>query len=291
MLRTLLGLRARKSVVLAAAAALLLAAALPGGGALGAGPDAPPLSSSVKTGTGAGTVPIGGGLPPGGAPDTAAGNIRWDIFEGHAFADGRLSATGLPLIACLGGCDDGYVSEPVLVGVEGRYHGLKVGRPASAQPVGAASDAITFWLVGLDDRVGAHQAVVFQGKSATRALDLSFDAMPGVDLGDAENADDNANVSANAAVADDAALASGTTAGYGYDDAGVGAGANWRTTDLTLPDAADLGLVPANSAAGFAATTFSYQGIPLLPGLVTALALTIAGVGVSLLMYRRRISW
>lgn len=291
MLRTLLGLRARKSVVLAATAALLLAAALPGG-ALGAGPDDPPVSSSVKTGAGGGpgTAPVsGGGLPPGGAPDTADSNIRWDIFEGHAFADGRLSATGLPLIACLGGCDDGYVSEPVLIGVEGRYHGLKVGRPASAQPVGAASDAITFWLVGVDDRVNAHQAVLFQGESATRPLDLSFDGVPGIGLGDAENANGNGN----GAVAGDAALASGTTAGYGYDDAGVGAGASgdWRTTDLTLPDAADLGLVPANSAAGFAATTFRYQGIPLLPGLVTALGLTIAGVGVSLLMYRRRIAW
>lgn len=288
MLRTLFGLRARKSVVLAAAAALLLAAALPGG-ALGAGPDAPPPSSSVKTGAAGG--PGSGGAPPGGAPDTADSNIRWDIFEGHAFADGRLSATGLPLIACLGGCDDGYVSEPVLIGVEGRYHGLKVGRPASAQPVGDASDAITFWLVGVDDRVNAHQAVLFQGESATRPLDLSFDAMPGIGADDAENAAANGNGN----VAGDAGLDSGTAAGYGYAGAGADADfaatGDWRTTDLTLPDAADLGLVPANSAAGFAANTFRYQGIPLLPGLVTALGLTIAGVGVSLLMYRRRITW
>lgn len=268
MLRIVPGLRARKSVVVAATAALLLAAALPGN-ALGAGPDDPPLSSSVKSGAG----PVSGG--PTTAGDTADGNYRWDMFEGHAFTEGRLTATGLSLVACLGGCENGYVSEPIIVGFEGRYEGLKVGRPASAD----GGDVITFWLGEADNRVQAHQPTLFQGNSETRWLHLSFDAVPS-----AAAADD----AATSTVAGDALSASGMSA------SGMTAGAanpEWRTTDLTLPDAADLGLVPANSAAGFAATTFRYRGIPLLPGLVTALGLTLGGVGVSLLMYRRRIAW
>ncbi len=280
MLRIVPGLRARKSVVAAATAALLLAAALPGN-ALGAGPDDPPLSSEVKTGSG----PITGGVPAGAA-DTADGSIIWNTFEGHAFTDGQLSAAGTALIACLGGCDGGYRSAPVTVGIEGRYHGLKVGRPASEQAVGEQGKAIRFWLIlESDNWVDApRQATVFQEQSVTRQMELSF-----VTATDA--AADASNPAADAAtstVAGDAMTASGMSA------SGMTAGAanpEWRTTDLTLPDAADLGLVPANSAAGFAATTLRYQGIPLLPGLVTALGLTLAGVGVSLLMYRRRIAW
>lgn len=263
MLRIPSGLRARKSVVVAATAALMLAAALPGS-ALAAGPDAPPLSSSVKSGAG----PVSGG--PTTAGDTANGNYRWDMFEGNAFTEGRLTAAGLSLVACLGGCAAGYVSEPIIVGFEGRYEGLKVGRPASAD----GGDVITFWLGDADNRVQAHQPTLFQGNSETRELHLSFEAVP---------ADGAADGAATSTTAGAALSASGMTGGA--------ADSEWRTTDLTLPDAADLGLVPANSAAGFAATTFRYQGIPLLPGLVTALGLTLAGVGVSLLMYRRRIAW
>lgn len=277
MLRTLFGRRAGKSVVMAAAAAVLLtAAALPGGAALADGPDDAPLSSSVKTGAGAGGGPIAGGpVSAGGGPgaggaDTAESNLRWNMFKGHAFDEGRPSATGLPLVACLGGCAEGYVSETIIVGFEGRYSGLKVGRPAGDSGV----ETITFWLGEGDSRVQADQTVTFQDDLLIRDLALNFGEVPG----------------ANAAAAD-AAVVAGSAAASGMAAGSGAAGGNWRTTDLTLPDAADLGLAPANSAAGFAATTFRYRGYPLLPGLFMALGLTVAGIGVSLLMYRRRIVW
>lgn len=277
MLRTLFGRRAGKSVVMAAAAALLLtAAALPGGVALADGPDAP-LSSSVNSGAGAGGGPVGAGpISAGsgagaGGADTAGSNLRWNMFKGHAFDEGRPSATGLPLVACLGGCAEGYVSETIIVGFEGRYSGLKVGRPAGDSGV----ETITFWLGEGDSRVQADQTVTFQDDVLIRDLALNFGEVPG----------------ANAAAADAAVVSESATRAAGAMSGSGAAGGNWRTTDLTLPDAADLGLAPANSAAGFAATTFRYRGYPLLPGLFMALGLTVAGIGVSLLMYRRRIVW
>ena len=266
MLRKLFGRRAGKSVVMAAAAVLLLAtaAALPGGVALADGPDDAPLSSSVNAGMGAGP----GGASGGGA-DTAGGLIRKNMFKGHAFNTGRESANGLPLVACLGGCEDGYVSEPIIVGFGGRYSGLTVERPAAADGV---VETITFWLGEGDSRIKSDQTVTFQDSVRIRELALNFREIP--------DAADNA-AAADADVVAGAATASGMAAGSAD-------GGDWRTTDLTLPDAADLGLVPANSAAGFAATTFRYQGYPLLPGLVMALGLTVAGIGASLLMYRRR---
>ena len=277
MLRKLFGRRAGKSVVMAAAGALLLvtAAALPGGVALADGPDDAPLSSSVNAGVGAGAgpgvSPAGGGASGGGS-DTAGGVMRQNVFKGHAFNTGRESAAGLPLVACLGGCEDGYVSEPIIVAFGGRYSGLTVERPAASSGV---VEAITFWLGEGDSRVKSDQTVTFQDGVLIRDLALNFGEVP----------DANA-AAADAVTADTAAVAGSTTEASGMA-AGAGGG-DWRTTDLTLPDAADLGLVPANSAAGFAATTFRYGGYPLLPGLVMALGLTVAGIGASLLMYRRR---
>lgn len=269
MLRKLFGRRAGKSVVMAAAAALLLAtaAALPGGVALADGPDDAPLSSSVNAGVGSGpgVSPAGGGAS--GGADTAGGLIRKNMFKGHAFNTGRESANGLPLVACLGGCEDGYVSEPIIVGFGGRYSGLTVERPATADGI---VETITFWLGEGDSRIKSDQTVTFQDSVRIRELALNFREVPDAD-----------------AAAADADVVAGTATASGMA-AGSTDGGDWRTTDLTLPDAADLGLVPANSAAGFAATTFRYQGYPLLPGLVMALGLTVAGIGASLLMYRRR---
>ena len=274
MLRKLFGRRAVKSVVMAAAGALLLAtAALPGGAALADGPEGAPLSSSVNVGAGngggPGVSPVGGGASGGGA-DTAGGVMRRNMFKGYVFTTARPSTIGLPMVACLGGCADGYVSEPIAVGYEGRFSGLTVGRPAADTSV----ETITFWLGEGDSRMKATQVVIFQDggedKVIIRDLSLDFEEIPAADAAAAD-----ADVLAGAA-----ATASGMAAGA--------SGGDWRTTDLTLPDAADLGLVPANSAAGFAATTFRYQGYPLLPGLVMALGLTVAGIGASLLMYRRR---
>lgn len=279
MLRILFGRRAGQSVVVAAAGALLLAtaAALPGGAALADGPDDAPLSSSVNAGVsaGPGVSPAGGGASGGGA-DTAGGLIRKNMFKGHAFNTGRESASGLPLVACLGGCEDGYVSEPIIVGFGGRYSGLTVERPAASDGV---VETITFWLGEGDSRIKSDQTVTFQDSVRIRELALNFREVPDADAAD----------NAAAADADAAAVASSTTAAAsGMAASGAADGGDWRTTDLTLPDAADLGLVPANDAAGFAATTFRYQGYPLLPGLVMALGLTVAGIGASLLMYRRR---
>ena len=233
MERVMSGFRVGRTVMVVATAALLLATFW---GAVGAGPDEP-KSETVVT--------------------------KWDIFEGHAFTTGRLTPTGYPVVACLGGCDTGYVSDPVSVGIDGRYGGLRVGRSASERATGADGDVVTFWLVGEEDWVRADQAVLFLGNSQVRKLHLSFAAFPAVS--------DAPEVAVEPEPVDD--------------------GPKWQTTDLTLPDTPELGLVPNDSAQAFAATTVRYAGLPLLPGFGVALGLLLMVIGVSLLIYRRRIIW
>ena len=249
----------RMMVFWAAIVALLLVALL---GALGAGPDEPPGASAVKVGN-AGD----GGEPAGAGPGANAG--QWDVFEGHVFAAGRLTADGLPLVACLGGCEAGYVSDPVKVESEGRYTGLKVSRDQSDADGGVDGlvidgDVVTFWLVGEENRVRADQAVLFRGSAQTRKLQLSFAAVPSVPGVEEQEA---------------------------VSPVLVDAAPRWSTTDLTLPDPVALGLLPADSAQGFAATTFRYGGMPLLPGFAIVLGLLLALTGGSLLIYRRRLTW
>ena len=120
----------------------------------------------------------------GAGPDNSAGatasntGAQWQVFEGHAFADSRIVPTGVSLVACLGGCEDGYISEPVAIGQDGRYSSLMVepgGADRSALP---DADVITFWLVGHDDRVSAVQSWLFTGDGRTRELHLSFHKLP-----------------------------------------------------------------------------------------------------------------
>ena len=247
------------AVFWAAMVGLLLVALL---GALGAGPDEPPGESAIKVGN------AGDGDEPAGA-NPGANESQWDVFEGHAFAAGLLTPNGLPLVACLGGCEAGYVSDPVTVGSEGRYSGLKVSREQSDTDAGVDGDVVdgdvvTFWLVGEENRVRADQAVLFLGNAETRKLHLSFPAVPTVP--GVEQQEEVAAVP-------------------------VEEPPRWSTTDLTLPNPAELGLLPSGSVQGFAATTFRYGGIPLLPGFIIVLGLLLALIGASMLIYRRRLTW
>ena len=63
------------------------------------------------------------------------------------------------------------------------------------------------------------------------------------------------------------------------------------TTDLTLPSADELGLVPAGTAQAFAAQTLQLGGLPVLPGFAIVLGVLLGAMGVSLLAYRRRLVW
>ena len=60
---------------------------------------------------------------------------------------------------------------------------------------------------------------------------------------------------------------------------------------MTVPNPADLGLLPSDSPQAFAATTFRIGGLPLLPGFVIVLGLLLALTGGSVLLYRRRLTW
>ena len=251
MQRIIPGLRASKTMMVIAAAALLLA--LPG--LLGAGPDDEKEARAVKI---EGTE--GAGIPDSNPADNIT---QWDVFEGHTFAGGRVTPDGFQLLACLGGCDNGSVSEPVTVGADGRYLDLKVGRSSERRDVRADGDVVTFWLAGEDDWVRAHQAVLFLGNSETRKLHLSFANVP-VDYASVETE----GIAAPAEVPP-----------------------RWRTTDLTLPSPTDLGLVPNDSAQAFASNAFRYAGLPLLPGFGIVLGVLLTMIGASLLIYRRRISW
>ena len=225
----------RQAMLRQATLALVVAALLVGSmlAALGAGPDDTTNATASNT----------------------AG--RWQAFEGHAFADSRIVPTGVvSLVACLGGCDEGYVSKPVTIGQDGRYSGLKVEPGAANSSALSDADVITFWLVGHDDRVSAVQSWLFTGDRQTHELHLSFHNLPVPSRGLA---------------------ASGGSAGA-------------VTTDLTVPDAGELGLAPTNSPGGYV-NSWSYAGVPALPGLMILVGFLIAVIGVALLVHRRRLTW
>ena len=220
---------ARRTMLTLALAALLLASML---AALGAGPD----DNANATASNAGG--------------------RWQVFEGHAFADSRIVPSGVFLMACLGGCEDGYVSEPVAIGQDGRYSGLIVepgGADRSALP---DADVITFWLVGHDDRVSAVQSWLFTGDGQTRELHLSFHKLPVPSRGAMTSRDGRSTV----------------------------------TTDLTVPDVGELGLAPAGSPRSYV-NSWSYAGVPVLPGLTILVGFLIAIIGVAVLVHRNRLTW
>ena len=189
----------------------------------------------------------------GAGPDepTASNvNDNWEIFEGHAYADNRAAPAGVSLIACLGGCESGYVTPSVNTGSDGIYQ-IKVA-PGQRRPDGRM---VTFWLVDGSDRVEADQDILFRGHGETRLLDLNFEDLP-------------------AAVANSASRSvSGAP-----------------TADLTVPSASELGLLPSNSPQAYVSNV-RYGGMPLLPGFGIVLGLLSAIIGVSILVYRRRLTW
>ena len=135
--------RIGRAAALAVAAPILLAGLMLA--ALGAGPDGPRASSAIG---------------------------EWQIFEGIAFANSRLAPEGTILVACVGGCDEGYMSEQVQIGKEGHFHGLRVA------PGAPSSRLITFWLVDDAPRVKAVQWWLFTGDGDTHHLQLAFSGVP-----------------------------------------------------------------------------------------------------------------
>ena len=242
------GFRFNRTVVIAASTALLAILMLASVGAV----------SNERAGMAAG-------------PDVAAGATGatgWDIFEGHAFAAGQVVPSGVSLAACLGGCEAGYVSEPVIVGLDGRYEGLRVDPGRLAQDVQLEGDVVTFWMVRGEEREPADQAVLFGGLERVRELHLSFVAAPLLPPEAVQEV---------VPVEEPAPAASAST--------------RPTTTDLSLPSADELGLVPAGSAQAFAAKTLQWGGLPVLPGFAIVLGVLLGAMGVSLLAYRRRLVW
>ena len=62
------------------------------------------------------------------------------------------------------------------------------------------------------------------------------------------------------------------------------------TTDLTVPDAGELGLAPARTPRSYV-NSWSYSGVPVLPGLTILAGLLIAIIGVAVLVHRNRLTW
>ncbi len=189
----------------------------------------------------------------GAGPDEpAASNVggNWQTFEGHAFANSRIVPEGVSLVACLAGCEQGYVSDPVSIGADGRYSDLKVApRHGNISDLPDA-DVITFWLLGHDGNVPAVQWALFSGDGQTRQLHLSFAQLPVPTRGVAATNHDTV------------------------------------TTDLTVPDADQLGLTPAHSPRGYV-NSWAYGGMPVLPGLTIVAGILLAVIGGSMLMRRR----
>ena len=193
----------------------------------------------------------------GAGPDEPAASATggsWQTFEGHAFADSRIVPAGVHLLACLGGCAQGYVSLPVAVGSDGRYSGLKVAPGSVDHTTLPEGDIVTFWLVGQDRNVQAVQWSFYTGDRQTRQLHLSFSQLP-------------VPVRSTSVVEHDTV-----------------------TTDLTIPDADKLGLTPLHSPRGYI-NSWSYGGMPVLPALSIVAGVLLAAIGVSVLMHRRRLTW
>ena len=184
-------------------------------------------------------------------PKASKVNDNWETFEGHAYAGNRAAPPGVSLIACLGGCELGYVTPPVNTGSDGIYQ-LKVA-PGQLRPDGRM---VTFWLINDSDRVEADQDVLFRGDGEARVLDLNFADLPAVAATDVPSK-----------------LESGGA-----------------TIDLTVPSASELGLLPSNSPQAYVSNV-RYGGMPLLPGFVMVLGLLLAVIGASLLVNRRRLTW
>ena len=219
----------RRMLLTLTLASLLLVSML---GALGAGPDDTANATASNPG------------------------VQWQVFEGHAFADSRIVPSGVSLVACLGGCEDGYASEPVAIGQDGRYSGLTVEPGTADRSALPDADVITFWLVGHDDRVSAVQSWLFTGDGRTRELHLSFYKLPVPSRGVTTSGDSRGTV----------------------------------TTDLTVPDAGELGLAPTDSPRSYI-NSWSYAGVPALPGLTILVGFLIAIIGVALLVRRQRLTW
>lgn len=222
-----------------------------------------------------------------GPDDTKASNVNndWEIFEGHAYAANRAAPSGVSLIACLGGCDDGYRTDEVITGKDGLYQ-VKV-EPGQSRPIGRM---VTFWLLDDSGRVEADQDVLFRGQGETRVLDLNFVDLPSTIAS-------GASLPTSASSATDSTGAAGPTSAEGSGTVTGSSSASDSTapnggvtTDLTVPTGSELGLVPAGSPQAYV-NSVSYGGMPLLPGFVIILGLLIAMIGVSLLIYRRRLAW
>ena len=220
-------------------------------------------------------------------PKASNVNSDWEVFEGHAYADNRAAPSGVALVACLGGCEDGYQTEPVITGKDGIYQ-VRV-EPGQVRPAGRM---VTFWLFDEADRVEADQDVLFRGQGETRVLDLNFVDLP---VANGQNPSSPTAGSATGATATGSTSGdaeSATTGGATGSAPGTGSQTTTGgvTTDLTVPSATELGLVPSGSAQSYL-NTVSYGGMPLLPGFVIVLGLLIITTGVSLLLYRRRLTW
>ena len=184
-------------------------------------------------------------------PKASSLNDDWEMFEGHAYADNRAAPAGVDLVACLGGCEFGYATPPVRTGADGIYQ-VKVA-PGQLRPDGRM---VTFWLIDGSDKVEADQDVLFRGNGETRVLDLNFADLPAAPATDVSSK----------------------------------AEAGGATTDLTVPSASELGLLPSNSPQTYVSSV-RYGEMPLLPGFVMALGLLLAIIGACLLFYRRHLTW
>ena len=122
----------------------------------------------------------------GAGPDEpTASNVNndWEIFEGHVYADNQAAPSGVSVVACLGGCQDGYATAPVVTGWDGIYR-VKIA-PGQFLPEGRM---VTFWLVNGSERVESAQDVLFRGNGETRVLDLNFESLPPEPVNDATDA-------------------------------------------------------------------------------------------------------
>ncbi len=238
----------------------------------------------------------------GAGPDEpVASNVNndWEVFEGHVYAGNQAAPSGISVVACLGGCEEGYATAPVTTGWDGIYR-VKI-EPGVALPEGRM---VTFWLVNGSERVESAQDVLFRGDGEVRTLDLNFDTLPPEPVNDGlgkdvAGNDASGNEASGDTVSDKDVLsndASGNeTSGNTVSGKDVsvseatGAKPVGTATRLSVPAAGKAGLTPGTPQSYVGSVR--YSGMPLLPGFVALLGLLLAAIGASLLVYRRRAAW
>lgn len=110
---------------------------------------------------------LGAGPDPGGLPPQP---FLSDYFSGRVLIENKLAPFGVTLVACIGDCQTGFQSVPVVIGAAGQYRLLEI----NPEDRSLRGRDITFHVVTPWGRIQAGQTAIFQGAYNLNELELTF---------------------------------------------------------------------------------------------------------------------